>query len=456
MGIKFEGVPPEATRNDVAFSIARLVHHPPFPRDPSGLALNFDVKLLMSSNPTNRTTGRAGSFQAHRGSGFLTFPHPRLDSIFLDQVALQADTIIVYGSRLRWSKAQMRDDVNLVADVQTTPWKDPVELEKVEKESRILSSPVEISGFAFGRLLRDGTFSIEEQRQNVLRPELLFDGKRRTIALVSHDANATVVRIPINSVSRIVADQTTLPASIVLSLSYPPSFEQYSQTESKPLKLSSYDTGHARIAPFGCDLRFQLPSASHVQAFLTKSQKLSVAGTRVVHAKVNIQQQVLRYTPENLDKLEDWFESIDITLAFQLALLLHNSLLDPSEILQLKKWTDDWVRRRLGVEGTAEVLRRFAARAEELNDGEDEHGEVVKRKTIAGLIGPIKEEVLAERLGGKEPAKLDLGLFSCFHLVQTPTSLFLSGPHGASLPFFSSPLSLSLNLTLALSNSRAK
>lgn len=84
------------------------------------------------------------------------------------------------------------------------------------------------------------------------------------------------------------------------------------------------------------------------------------------------------------------------------------------------------------MEGTADVLRRIGLRAGELNDGEDEHGEIVRRKSINELLTPVKEAVQMERLGEVEPVVLDPGLFSCFHVVQTPTSLYLSGPHGSS------------------------
>lgn len=433
MGVRFEGVPPQANRNDVATQISRLVHHAPFPQDPSGHKLNFDVRLLLSSNPAKRVTGWQGTAQAHRGCGFVTFPNDALDDLFLRLNAAHPDTILVHRTRLRWSIARERDDPNLVFELQTTPWKDSAELERVSRDASVLRTPVEISGFAFGRLLRDGTFSVEEQRQNVLRPEVQFDGRRRSISLLSFNSHAPVIRIHVGSIQRIIADDKTFPCSVILILSYPPSFEQYPEAEGPPRKLSAYDDGHARVAPFGLDLRLTLPSPVKVADFLLKAGQLSVASSRIVHAPVKIQQQVLRYTPEALDKLNDWFESVDIELAFQLSLLLHNALLDPTEILQLKKWTDSWARNRLGVRGTAEVIRRFALRADELSDAEDEHGEVVKRKTLAGLVGPIKEEVLAERLGGKEIVPLDAGSFSCFHVVQTPTSLFLSGPHGESI-----------------------
>ena len=198
MGIRFDRVPPQANRNEVTFAISLLVHHLPFPSDPSGRPINFSVQLLLSSNPSKRTTSLAGaSYQAHRGSGFLTFTNRRLDDLFLSEVASQPDTVLVHGSRLVFSRSQRPDDPNLVAELLTMPWRDPVELEKVEKESRILGTPVNVSGFAFGRLLCDGTFSVEEQRQNVLRPELLFDGRRRTISLISNNSDSPVIRIPI-------------------------------------------------------------------------------------------------------------------------------------------------------------------------------------------------------------------------------------------------------------------
>ena len=88
------------------------------------------------------------------------------------------------------------------------------------------------------------------------------------------------------------------------------------------------------------------------------------------------------------------------------------------------------------------MLRRIGLRAGELNDGEDEHGDVVRRKSINELLTPIKEAVQMERLGEAEPVVLDPGLFSCFHVVQTPTSLYLSGPHGSSFLSCSTRLSL--------------
>lgn len=66
---------------------------------------------------------------------------------------------------------------------------------------------------------------------------------------------------PLPSILRVFADNTTLHSSIALVSSAPPSFEQYPLAEAKPRKLSAYDQGYARIAPFGRAMRFSFPSA---------------------------------------------------------------------------------------------------------------------------------------------------------------------------------------------------
>jgi len=133
-----------ANVDDLKIAFADVLHKPPFPLNPP---LNFDLYFFAKYNP------RLGKV------GILNLPTAEAGAIFLN--AYGASGVVVKGRPIYFKPSIKPINQAKVAQLNSTPWKDPLELQR-ERE-RLISEgrPHVLTQFAFGRFLADGKFISE-------------------------------------------------------------------------------------------------------------------------------------------------------------------------------------------------------------------------------------------------------------------------------------------------------
>ncbi|KAG9314705.1 RNA dependent RNA polymerase-domain-containing protein [Chiua virens] len=143
MDLFMRGVAFAATEDDVKIEFAKILHKAPFPLQP---VLNFDVQLFKKANQRGKM-------------GILTLSNENSGSLFF---RLYGSTgVLLKGSHILFTESNRPLNQEKVAILNSTQWRDPQQLQR-EKEERIRDGrPFPLKSYAFGRFLRDGTFSAE-------------------------------------------------------------------------------------------------------------------------------------------------------------------------------------------------------------------------------------------------------------------------------------------------------
>ncbi|KAI6045196.1 RdRP-domain-containing protein [Pisolithus marmoratus] len=151
-----------AKPDDVKIELAKILHKPPFPDNP----LNFDITIF----PRHDARGRVG---------ILALPTTAAGEIFLRSYG--SSGVTVKGGRIIFKHSTRPITPEKIAQLNSTPWQDPLELQ-VERERMIQEGrPHRLSQFAFGRFLADGKFVAECSAQG--DAEVACDLERREVRL---------------------------------------------------------------------------------------------------------------------------------------------------------------------------------------------------------------------------------------------------------------------------------
>lgn len=146
-------------------------------------------------------------------------------------------------------------------------------------------------------------------------------------------ASTRAIRVVVSfdSVESILTDSP----SAFLNLLFSPSFETY--TSSIPAKIErakAFSKAHQELGAFANrHLRVKFAQRLELAKFSAKIPTLSLPPALV--RQVQIEQRRL-YASTDLSQLRAWFSSIDVRLAFQLEVVLHEGTLSPQEILALE------------------------------------------------------------------------------------------------------------------------
>lgn len=440
MGIRVKNIPQSANKDDILVCLADYIALlPPNPAFPS--PINFDFHLVKD----NRGFGRS-----HAGFGFITLPDLSIEITILSRAPLRLPTL--QGFPLNLDRGLKQDRTDVVRRLRETTFKDPRIAQEERRKEKDLQSPVDIVSVGWGLMCRDEVFSVEVERK-LKGGQVVVDSEKKRIDISSSD-DLPNIRIPLFTINPLTVDRDSDPPSIYLTLNLPPSFEKYpkppedddddpysmrsilfdlvaslSSAPPIPTKHSFFDSEHARVAPYLNDIRLVFSSTSKLDDFLLKASKVHLTGSRLNHNSVPIARRDL-YSADNLQLLNSWFKKLDITLAVQVDALLQNAYLDPTELLALS----DSIERiaadaSMGVEGAEQVLSRFGSDTWRLYAWENDEGEWEEAKSPMELFEEVTEEVssaraLEARTGGRDERE-DPGLFRCFHVVHTPTSIFV-------------------------------
>ncbi|KAG8899414.1 hypothetical protein FRB99_006745 [Tulasnella sp. 403] len=236
------------------------------------------------------------------------------------------------------------------------------------------------------------------------------------------------ITIPIMEIKTMVNAYELGHPYIILELLNPPSFETRlrhlpstgdarADLEKSWQRINHLDAAHERVVPFTSRaLRLVLPrDDSNLDNFIQMSKwRLSPRLRQSLH--MDISRNLELFSRNRLDCVDAMVKRLPWIVGFQCEALLHNCLLDPTELLGLEQKI--FCLNRLGTAFAADVLKLF-------------------NKSIPDIAkqGESVEECFdrAERETRKKGTKVDLlpprlDTFHCHHVRVTPTSFQLSGP----------------------------
>lgn len=456
-----------ATELDVIQAVAAVLHAPPLSQN--ALRTNFHVNLFRY-HTQNRHQVTAAK---------LTIPDLDLARRFLGSYGtFSMAKIFVHGRPMRFGVSKDNARPELLHKLRTTAFVDPrVERDKRKKLAE-LSHPIRIAGVEFGRLCGDDVFSPESEH-SLPSGEISFDGERRMVVVKSSSSSqARTICMPFSSLDKIFALPTTTP-SVLIFLAKPPLFEEtgperlFNPSDRDPfgfddilasfLEDMSLEAGppphrrkaafaalHAPTSPFtSSHIRILFPPSAELEQFRYRRNKIRLP--KVVSSHIKIERRLL-FAPSKLAKLNSIMSRLEISVAFQIQLMLSNGILDAEQLCGLGLESEVVaLEQKLGAVGAEKVLALFASHLLHSSGEEPERDDYdwleddlesatnsrpfitrdphrpIKPRTPTDLVAELRRAADHVRLTPSRRFNADQSSV-CRHVVITPTSLDLEGP----------------------------
>ncbi|KAG8906415.1 hypothetical protein FRB99_006917 [Tulasnella sp. 403] len=451
MEIFMKNIPKSLSDVDLIRGLAEVLHTEPF-HDGTSPLINFQVFLHRD---------KRGNF-SHSGRGALTFPTEDIAEQFLD----------VYGSSQRPhlscdigtrlitftpSRNEAKEDV--LALIRSTPYIDPQRAQEQAERAERFQETIPACGLQFGWTCLDNVFSIEwdgptsneqytlsfvdETRQ--LQIDIPTDTTESDESDESEESDESgfrwktrdqpeeslLVVLRFSRVESIACEgrYTSIPA-VLMTLKYPPSFEKVTThsddfgygpiTMRYPIQFLG--PSHESVAPFtSLALRIQFYDYQDLATF---EEMAELAQLPPVYEITSPSVHRSLFSEENLDRVLNWIEGFEWTIAFQLQGILNDLMVDPVELWDLHEQIG-LMKATYSVEKLAEILRLFKVRLKTWSwDGGIDEGTT----TLADCLSQTAADVTATHILLRNQSK-NAGFFNCHHVTLTPTRMILEGPY---------------------------
>lgn len=180
-------------------------------------------------------------------------------------------------------------------------------------------------------------------------------------------------------------------------------------------RVGSVDEGHKEIAPYAHQLRIVLYDASDVlERFEYYCQTSSLRPPKL-GVTVEADGHQMFFCRKRLRENATWLKSPPLSsnwrVAFQVEALLHNSVANTTELIELRPRIEE-VTHALR-DSAGDLMRCFV--------------ETAARRPFGERISECFESVLKKRTQGMRTSS-SRGRFFCHHVTFTPTRLLLEGP----------------------------
>ncbi|GAA6030286.1 hypothetical protein JCM8097_009029 [Rhodosporidiobolus ruineniae] len=305
-----------------------------------------------------------------------------------------ASGLSIKGRTARCWRSNRPVDPVRVRELRTNPFVSPSEERERQNELSRLQEPIPLARVEFGRISSGQRGEVTFNRaysHRLVGGKVSLDSEKLELVVSSTESQPTI-RI---SLSSIKSSQAAAGASsVLLSLSHGPTYfdrpgrnrllEQLEQFDPFGIlddaqlpprqRCSSLGDEHAQVAAFSSlHLLLVFPSIRDAEIFCNRrSKRVRLPQTKQVSAMQVRDWPLL----EELRRLKPRLARLDLRIAFQLELLLHNGFLDPRQVLDLVPTTTTLAQSK-GAEQTERILSRFAtglirSRGERWDVGEDE------------------------------------------------------------------------------------
>ncbi|KAG8906418.1 hypothetical protein FRB99_006920 [Tulasnella sp. 403] len=444
MEIFMQNIPTTLTDVDIVRGLAQVLHATPFD-DGSSRFINFKVFLHRD---------KRGRFN-HSGRGALTLPTAEIATRFLSiysspfRPRLSCDT----GPRpITFTQSRNPPKEDVLAMIRSTPYIDPQRAQEQAERAEKFKKSVPISGLQFGWRCRDDVFSVEwDGLSSSSQQTLSFVDETRQLHINTPTHTATsddlglltgllqseeslLVVLRYSRVESMACEGRNTPGpAILMTLKYPPSFERMvtspeilsilgkgPTTKRYPVQFLLPD--HEPVAPFtSLALRMAFYNHGDLMQF---EEMARFAHLPPIYEITSPSVHRSLFSKANLDRVLNWIEEFEWTVAFQLQGILNDLMVDPVEVWSLRQQIR-LMRDTNPVDKLVEILRLFKGRLRTWGwDGGIDQGTT----TLADCLRETAADVTATHMLLRDQKK-NAGFFNCHHVTLTPTRMILDGPY---------------------------
>ena len=334
----------------------------------------------------------------------------------------RSTSIRVRGHEPRFSQSRKSPPPELISKLRTSRFVLPAEQRERQRELQQLATPISVAALQFGRLSADNVFS-PELEHSTESGKVAFAGESRSITITfSIGGDRIEFSIPFNTISKALVLRGS-DSSVLLLLSRPPVIAKILLDATEDLlamfaelvrpsmgkaatrkRLSGLGAADLAQRPFvSTTVRLVFPSKSELEQF--RHRRLEAHLPQAVPATIPVEHRGL-YSSARLEAVRSTMARLDIRVAFQIDLMLHNGILDA---LQLSQLAPDFIEleHSRGALVAERVLAAFGAhqlrsRHGERGDWEEEIYDADQDETsYARPFGP-----LVRQAGHQQPAKV--------------------------------------------------
>ncbi|KAJ2988634.1 hypothetical protein HDV02_005482, partial [Globomyces sp. JEL0801] len=413
---------PASVNKETLLEFLALKLHSPAYQDlaselnPEWYPLNFDVHLF---KPRQRTR-----------SALLILPHPTLASFFVQEnngsiymngyLKTENTTVVVDPN----DKVILRAST-LQFGVECFDYFFSIEYEVISKEIQI---QIDIQSRS---ILISKIYEIKEIERSPLYYESLIPmGMKRvksTMAirnssiaqLIRNDLDDSVILYLHQSPSYLKNDLNSI-TELFASLNLTSNLSRKELGLDKSIKKlsQSFDQIHEPIAPFTSHaIRIIFDDSKSKNTFLSMCKSIKVP--KALELMVNFERRDL-FSERNLSALKNWYELLPICISIQLDILIRNLVLNPVELLSLQMEINRLIKKFKPQE-CEEILKLF--QIELFN----EHNPDIDGQEL--LFHCLKQSVKNFKRKSKRKTDNIDQLYSCRHIIITPSQFHLSGPY---------------------------
>ncbi|CCM00938.1 uncharacterized protein FIBRA_02985 [Fibroporia radiculosa] len=417
---------------DLKAHLAVVLHGPEFLR-PGENPINFEVRIFRS--------------QQGRGPpvGFLTLPTEEIGARFLKLYGEPAPSqTITMGRRIVFKRSNRQSNPDVLDNVRRRPFVHPREVqEREDRDAERQSMSASIKTIQFGWVCRDDVYSVEWEKQCIHKATLVYDEDAREFRIKAEDLDDDD-RMPITRTIGFRAAQMYWTSAtidnlgdpaIFFHLNHPPSFESESDTHLTQLfsrlvlgrerqpptrrRWESFTNEHVLLAPF-TSLAIRI-ICKRMEDLQTYRNFCRVAQRKVDDSAYPIVRRSL-FGQDTLTVFFAWLSHLEWSVAFQVEALARSHLMDLRELISLRPEIEETLRDQ-GAGVTSAILRDFLSRVKAIfwfGEKNQEH-----QDSVQALFAQSRRDWSISSLLLQETS---VDNFNCFHVVVTPTTMYLEGP----------------------------
>ncbi|KAI6161987.1 RdRP-domain-containing protein [Pisolithus thermaeus] len=416
-----------AKEDDVKVELAKILHKPPFPDNP----LNFDITIFSKYNSRGRV-------------GILALPSATVGDTFLRSYG--SSGVIVKGARILFQHSTKPISPEKIAQLNSTPWQDPLELQREREKMVEDGRPYRLSQFAFGRFLADGRFAAEctadgdaEVACDLERRQVRFTLRKQQrhpepndlvsmLALTLVSDEAVSAWYPPNLVDAIL--ETDSPVIFLRATTFP-------IFKMEKTGLLASDTKVSRIQ--GLSRNKAMPPGCFSLMCTFNSREESSTFTYACHSRFRISHISSTDIPVipgdasyNEAALDQFLSHLPFAVAFEVEKAVTNRILAIDEAMSLQDTLAELSESF--PDDAASILRKFIADLEEEAPARRRHRGKRRRNSDGHPLAPRLKEAASDYIADKQKPKGRLQPANSspsytFQLVLTPTRHILEGPN---------------------------
>ncbi|KAJ3983189.1 RdRP-domain-containing protein [Lentinula detonsa] len=348
MDIFVSNIPSTVNREQLLIEFHRIIHRPPFVTNPK---LNFDVFLFKPRN--------------NRVSAILTLPNVSDGHLLLKIYPLSP--IRISGLTISCRPGNKAPNANTLARIRGQEWQDPELIRQEKRREEQASVPTSKLSMSFGRLRRDGTYTVEHSFDGKIHCDL---ARRRLVVTLASDFDDLSTDNPSadnlfrllsfmeltglnskldpqlrhkalsfsyasSSAHAVIRSTSSQEPQLFLEFAHPPVFEatptQIPSTVTVPSQRLANLPGCIPMPLVSQVLRIIFSSVSDLSHFLTRANNIQLPHAKFIDVS-SIDARV--YGSDKFKELADFLQPMPFPLGFQLEKSVWDGIIEPSELYE--------------------------------------------------------------------------------------------------------------------------